>query len=109
MDAQRGSAVRPAGRRPGCRRQRLGIRAVQTRADGGHLHRAGAGRLPESEEGLMLTIMRAQWLQLIRNPIAVLIMTGLSILMTLFIGGQTFDRIVVSVLPHQSMSTAEVD
>lgn len=57
----------------------------------------------------MLTIMRAQWLQLIRNPIAVLIMTGLSILMTLFIGGQTFDRIVVSVLPHQSMSTAEVD
>lgn len=56
----------------------------------------------------MFTILRAQWLQLIRNPIAVLIMTGLSVLMTLFIGGQTFDRVIVSVLPHESMNETEL-
>ncbi len=57
----------------------------------------------------MFTIIRAQWIQLRRNPVAVLIMTGLSVMMTLFIGGQSFDRLTVAVLPDQDMPQAEVE
>src|SRR5690625_5364856 len=57
----------------------------------------------------MLSILKAQWIQLRRNPVAVLIMTGLTIMMTLIIGGQTFDRISVSVLPAEELSSAEVE
>lgn len=56
----------------------------------------------------MVSIVKAQWIRLRRNPVAVLIMTGLTVLMTLIIGGQTFDRISVSVLPAEELSAAEV-
>ncbi len=56
----------------------------------------------------MLPIFRAQWLQLKHNPLAVIIMTGLSVLLVLFIGGQTFDRVTVSVIPDASLSDVQV-
>lgn len=57
----------------------------------------------------MAPIFRAQWLQLKHNPLAFIIMVVLSIGMTIFIGGQTFDRVTVSVLPDSSMNEAEVE
>lgn len=54
-------------------------------------------------------IFRAQWLQLRRNPVAFLIMVALSIGMTIFIGGQAFDRVNVAVLPDPAMGEPEVN
>lgn len=57
----------------------------------------------------MGAIFRAQWLNLIHNPVAFLIMVGLSIITTLFMGGQTFDRVVVPLVPDTALSGEQVD
>lgn len=57
----------------------------------------------------MLPIFRAQWLQLKHNPLAVVIMTVLSVLLVLFIGGQTFDRVMVGAFPDGDLSEAQLE
>ena len=57
----------------------------------------------------MRAVFNAQLQQLKHNPWAVIIMLGLSIILTIFIGGVAFDKVPVRVIPDASLSETRTD